>query len=423
MTDVFDVVRDLASTRADSLNGRKRKELMDLAIQSLEMSTQERKVLANRKDLVCWSKFGYQRLAKLLCVAFLAEKEKPQLRHNLCLRMCNVIMQSGDAKIIKSCRHYSSKFPREILDSIAKENLAAWALLPECEWDHFVKLTLGDRIATSKDMAVVGSRIANIPLESWESTVGPALVTKLKSKPESVIDVVKSLSEYLPSDLVARSKVIQSDLLPAVLKQIKSAKDTVREAAYMSADLGCSAVKAGYEKIDGAQITLSAIVKAAADTKSLTQIVQRQAIYVALRTIGDAVVSRKVALDPATVSEVLTGIRTPLAKEAKTAMEARQQGLEALFLDGKRNGGAGGYDEALAYMRNPVVLKNGPESQLVLGTLGRKLHPDVLESIVLDLWKDEKFVRGVEGLIEAANKKHAASSSIAQIEGLLAVYI
>ena len=49
MADVAEIIRDLASTRADCFNGRKRHELMTVAIQSLQSSTQDRKILANRK--------------------------------------------------------------------------------------------------------------------------------------------------------------------------------------------------------------------------------------------------------------------------------------------------------------------------------------------------------------------------------------
>jgi len=49
MEDVSDIIRDLASTKADCLTGRMRHDLMTVAIESLQLSTQERKLLANRK--------------------------------------------------------------------------------------------------------------------------------------------------------------------------------------------------------------------------------------------------------------------------------------------------------------------------------------------------------------------------------------
>jgi hypothetical protein len=46
-----------------------------------------------------------------------------------------------------------------------------------------------------------------------------------------------------------------------------------------------------------------------------------------------------------------------------------------------------------------------------------------VKTVVLDLWRDDKFVKGLEALVKTANKKHASSSSIPQVEGLLAIYI
>lgn len=399
---------------------------MDIANQSLQMSTMERKVLANRKDLVHWSHHGYQRLAQLVCTAILAESEKPQLRQNLCLRLCSILQQSGNSKLLQECQRKVQSV--EALATTAQDNIAAWALLPTVDWDLFVKVALnGTTIASATDMHLVSSCLSHLSLESWESKVGPAIVLKLKAKPESVMDLVKGLLQALSPLLVAQSKLVIEELLPVVMKQLKSPKDSVRNPAMVILQsMGKSMTKACGDKVDGASSSLRTVVQALADTKTLTQIAQRQAVYVVLASIGRAIMETKIGLDETIITEVLTGIRTPLAKEAKTATEARQQGLDALMawiVVGKRNGGGRGYDDALANLAAPIALKNGPDSQAVLGTFVQQVHPDLVESISLDLWKDEKFVKGLEGLIEAANKKHESASSIPQVEGLLAVYL
>jgi hypothetical protein len=370
-----------------------------------------------------------------LCVAILAETEKVQLRKNLCLRLCALLRQAGTPKLIEDCRRLLLETQPEkcegvlnTLEVIATENLAAWALVPVPDWERFVQLALnGDSIASAVDMVVASRSLSTLTLECWESTVGPAVITKLKSKPESVIDMVEGLTRYLPPAPVAQSKVTTDELLPAVMKHIKNPKDTVRNPASLIVQhLGKLSVKACTEKVDNAQQSLTSIVQALSDTKTLTQISQREAVYVALQAIGHAIVEAKVELSSSVTSSVLTGIQTPLAKEAKTAAEVRLRGLEALLqwiAIGKRYGGDKGYDDSLSYLRNPVCLNNGPDSLFVLGGLVQHVHPDLVESIVLDLWKDAKFVKGLEGLIEAANKKHASASSIPQVEGLLAVYL
>jgi len=404
---------------------------MDTAIQSLQMSTMERKVLANRKDLVCWSQHGYQRLAQLFCAAIVAETEKPQLRQNLCLRLCALLLQSGNAKLLEECRRKLKN--SATFDTSAQNNIASWALFPSAategaDWELFVKLALnGSTVASSTDMQIISRCLSEMNHDSWENKVGPAVVLKLKAKPESVIDMVEGLMRSLTPSVIAQSKIITEELSPAILKQLKSAKDSMRSTAILIIKhLGNGMVKACLDKVDGASNTLSKFLQALADTKTLTQIAQRQAVYVALGAVGSVIVESKVEMAKNIVSDVLTGIRTPLAKEAKTATEARQQGLEALLtwiVIGKRNGGEKGYDESLAYLSAPVALKNGPDSLAVLGTLVQQIHPDLVESICLDLSKDEKFMKGLEGLIEAANKKHEASSSIPQVEGLLGVYL
>lgn len=357
----------------------------------------------------------------------MAETEKPQLRQNLCLRLCNLLLQSGSNKLLEECRRKLKNI--STLETTAQENIAAWALLPSADWELFVKLALnGSTVASATDMQVVSHALSDMDLESWEAKVGPAVVLKLKAKPESVIDMVEGLTRSLPPSIGAQSKLI-TELLPAVMKQVKSPKDSVRNPATLILQhLAKAIIKAHVDKthVDAASSSLSKLVQALADTKTLTQIVQRQAVYVTLAAIGSLIVEAKVPMEKCIVSDVLNGIRTPLAKEAKTATEARQQGLEALLawvVIGKRNGGDKGYDEALAYLSAPVATKSLPESQAVLGTLVQQVHPDLVESICLDLWKDDKFVKGLEGLIEAANKKHESSSSIPQVEGLLAVYL
>lgn len=102
-------------------------------------------------DLVCWSRFGYQRLARLFCVAIAAETEKPQLRKNLLQRLLVVISTSGDATIAEKIRGSLSSDAMEVVESsFAKDHLSAWVLLPSSDWGSFVGLSLnGDSVASS----------------------------------------------------------------------------------------------------------------------------------------------------------------------------------------------------------------------------------------------------------------------------------
>ena len=351
------------------------------------------------------------------------ETEKPQLQKNLFLRLLNVISQSGDPTIVQTSRKHLSNV--EVIQSLAQEQLAAWALLPSPDWETFVRLSLnGDVIASSLDMKIVSQSIASMDVEAWDAMVGLAVVNKLKSKPESVMEMVAALTQYLPKEVVSRSN-LSEEVLSVVMKQVKSANDTVRNHATTTLkNLGSLAIQATVVNGDGAA-AISAIIKALIDAKSTTQLAHRLVVYNVLCAMGTQIVNARLEVDKSIVSEALTGIRIPLAKEAKMATEARQYGLDALLkwlVIGKRAGGGQAYDEALTYLRAPITLINGPDSQMVMGSMVLQMHPDVLESILLDLCQEEKFIKGLDGLVEAANKKHASSSSIPQVEGLLAIY-
>lgn len=310
----------------------------------------------------------------------------------------------------------------EIKDDVG---IPAFSLAPTADWQLFVKQAFKDPVASGIDMELCRSKLQSIELAAWEETVAPTVVLKLKAKPESVIDMVEGLARNVNPVVLVQSTVVEKELLPVLMKHIKSPKEAVREpSSLILQHLAGAAVKSSTDGVGGK--CLKSIVQALSETKTLTQIDQRQAVYVTLKAIGTVMVENKTEMDAEVISTLLSGICAPLAKEAKTATEARQEGLDTLLrwmVIAKRNGGSKGYDEALNYVRKPVIAKNGPESLAVLGSMVKLLHPDLVESLVLDLWKEAKFVSGLEGLVEAANKKHSSSSSIAQVEGLLAVYL
>ena len=377
-------------------------------------------------NLRCTSKYAYQRICGLLCAA-IAHEQESLVRSMLCKELCRLLGLSGDIKLLEDCR---LKLPlhdtKEIFAEIASESgIPAFSFAPP-DWQLFVTQALDDPVASAVDMGLCKPLLeSSMELTAWEETVAPAVVLKLKAKPESVIDMVEGLTRHVSHDVIAQSNVVANELLPVLMKHIKSPKVVVRESASLVLqNIGGAAVKSS--KTEEVNECLKKVVEALAETKGLTQVHQRQAVYVTLKEIGSMMGKEKTEMDASVISNVLSGICAPLGKEAKTATEARGHGVEALLrwlVIAKRNGGSKGFDEALAYVRKPVTLKNGPDSLAILGGLVQLIHPDMVESLVLDLWKEAKFVNGLEGLVEAANKKHASSSSIPQVEGLLAVYL
>ena len=169
--------------------------------------------------------------------------------------------------------------------------------------------------------------------------------------------------------------------------------------------------------------TLTTVVTALASalTSSLSQADQRQAAYEALRDIA---AEGNPTVDTSTISIVLENLVTALGKEAKTATAAKDAGLQAVLqwmVVAKRNdGGDKGYEAAIEFIRKPLVTGNGPETVWKCGTLLTFVHPDTVESIVLDLW-NANVTDGLESLVDASTKKHNASSVVPPVEGLVAV--
>jgi hypothetical protein len=382
-------------------------------------------------DITCSSKYAYRRIAGLYSTAIAAAEEDRNVRLKLCTGLCHLLRNAGDIKLLEDTRQglpLSNPDMLEIFAETSKESgIPAFSMLPPpYDWELFAQHSANqDPAASAVDMDLSKTLLQAMDLEAWEQTVGPMVVLKLKAKPETVIDMVEGLTRHIQPNVVVQSKLVVEELVPVLMKQIKSSKEIVRDTASLVLQhLGGAAIKAS--KTEDAQKCLAKIVQALAETKTLTLIHQRQAVYVALREIGIQMVVAKTELDAETISNVVSGICTPLAKEVKTATEVRDQGVGALLrwmVIAKRNGGSKGFDEALTYIRKPVIAKNGPDSLFVLGAMVQLLHPDLVESLILDLWKEAKFVSGLEALVEAANKKQASASSIPQVEGLLAVYV
>jgi HEAT repeat protein len=375
-------------------------------------------------DLKCSTKYAYQRIVGLFCVAINKEDDK-DVQSQLCKELCRLLGLSGNLKLVAECRQALPLDKlTETFSAIANDSgIPAMSLAPS-DWQIFVKHALGDTVASAMEMEMCEPMLKSIPFSDWEETVAPALILKLKSQPETASEMAEGLTKCINPDVIVQSKVVVDDLLPVLTKNAKSPKENIRQvSASILLNLASATIRASNQ--EDAKKCLEAIVTALADTKSLAQAYQRETVYTILKTIA-ATITKETAVDTKVISKVLQGVCTPLAKETKAATQAREEGLEALLrwmVVAKRNGGSTGYDEALTFVRAPVIAKNGADSLIMLGTLVQLLHPDLVESLVFDLWSDSKFVIGLEALVEAANKKHDSKSAAPPAEGLIAVYL
>eukprot|EP00535_Pseudo-nitzschia_heimii_P006924 CAMPEP_0197189268 /NCGR_PEP_ID=MMETSP1423-20130617/19466_1 /TAXON_ID=476441 /ORGANISM="Pseudo-nitzschia heimii, Strain UNC1101" /LENGTH=2796 /DNA_ID=CAMNT_0042641327 /DNA_START=47 /DNA_END=8437 /DNA_ORIENTATION=- len=432
--DFFDVIIDLASSRPDGISEDERDELMESAIDELSEDADIRQTLANHEVLKGSGKFANQRIARLYGVAIINEEDNADVRRKLCLSLCTMLKKCSNGKLVEECK-------RQFGDNVAAENafaeiaktnessfgIPALVFATTTDWELFLTTTLNsESVATIGDMKMCRSILEGMKADVWEETVGPPLLLKLKAKPESLLPMAEGFMRFVNPAAVASSKVAFDEYLPVLCKFLKSPKPRVRGlSSSILQFLAHAAIDQEQEEY------LSKLIEVVAETKDLTQPHQRQIVYQTLYQIGSKITAseKAIGIKKTTASAVLSGVGVPLAKEAKSAKENREQGLQALIswiVIARKNGvgeGNKGYDDALIFVRKPVIAKNGPDTVTNIGTMVQQINPDTMENIVLDLWKEPKFVKGLDAMIEQANKKHASSSSVAPVDGLLAVYL
>jgi len=422
---ILELVNEIACSRLDCIPVQKRNDLIKEAASILAESESDRAAFSKSGCIGCSTKNGYNRIAQLYQVS-IANESQNDIRISLCKKLCELLKKASDPALLEDVK---SKLPLEelsdIFSEIAKENAIPAVAFTTPTWDTFISSSMSDPVATSPDMALCRSALKTMDAETWEKTIAPALLLKIKAKPETVLDFAQGLFENVSSDVLAQSSLIVKEGVPTLVKHARSPKEIVRfPAAKILQRLATAAV----ESNDGSQASalLSEVSKSVSDPKSLAQAYQRQTAYEILKVAGTIVGLRKVAVKSETASTVMTSICTVLKKEAKSAEDIRTLGVEALLrwmVIGKRNGQPKGYETALAFISTPAVSKQAADAPIVLGGMVTTLDQDILESIVVDLFNDAKFVKGLETFIEAANKKHASASSIPQVAGLLAVYL
>ena len=384
--------------------------------------------------LKCAGKLANQRIARLYGVAIINEKNDDDLRRKLCLNLCTMLKKISNGKLVEECKRQlgDNGDAMAIFADFAKSNesslgIPALVFAATTDWDLFLTIALNtEPVATIGDIKMCRSILEGMEAAVWEGTVGPSLLLKLKAKPESLLPMAEAFMRFVNPVAVASSKVAFEEYLPLLCKLLKSPKQRVQGlSSSILQNLAQAAIDQEQEEC------LSKLIEVVADTKGLTQPHQRQIVYHTLYQIGTKITvsEHNIAIQKGTSSAVLSGVGVPLAKEAKSATENREQGLQALIswiVIARKNGvgeGDKGYNDALAFVRKPVIAKNGPDTVTTIGTMVKHINPDTMENIVLDLWKEPKFVKGLEAMIEQANKKHASSSSIAPVDGLLAIYL
>jgi hypothetical protein len=359
----------------------------------------------------------------LYCIA-LANEEETDVISLLLRGLCHVLAQLTDPPILESCP--ISLFEKKdlfgpLLKAIAKESsfcdyvpaLSLGSMLVEDERSEWLELLITrafNTFASRQEMKLCNSLLSHVTQQEWTDIAASTVVLKLRAKPERALETTLALVEGLRD-----VELSDPQLLETLLKHLKSSKAHSRSLA--------QSILVRMALLKPESLTFVNVAEAVANslTTVSTQADQRQAAYEALR---DMVSQGQPTVEAKVVSTVLTSICAALGKEAKTASLAREAGLEALLqwmvVAKRNNGGDKGYDEALEFLRRPLADGSGPDAQWRCGKLLTFLHPDVVESVVLDLWT-AKVENGLQLLVDASTKKHSASSTVPPVEGLVAV--
>jgi HEAT repeat protein len=389
-----------------------------------------------------------------------------EIRKKLCVGLCAVLEKSKDGNLLQDCKKSlvigdkRNKDDSKRVENIFKEisgdcrlrvRIPALALLTDSCWDLFVELILNsDRTASAGDMELCQFILKDIDQVAWEVTVGPAALLKLKAKPESVVGIMEGLTRFINPTVLATSTTVVNEYLPVLIKNLRSPRELLREqSSLILQHIAQKAIRTSSLANENSVVSIRCLVKlleGIADTKTLTQPYQRLIVYSTFYEIGVymtgkttnkssheakaqlSIESANFPLDAQVLSTLLTGICACLTKEAKSATNIFDMGVKALVMwtvVAKRNinGAGSGFELALSFIRKPVISQNGSDTIAVVGAMVQQAHPDALEKLVLDLWRDEKFSKSLDELIEDGNKKQATSSSIPPVDGLLAVFL
>lgn len=245
----------------------------------------------------------------------------------------------------------------------------------------------------------------------WQTTIAPALLLKVRSHPDKALDTVLGWIQGLVQN--GDSIALQDEWIQLLLQKhiVQGNKDENRLLAQRI--LRVSAQQSGAYTIATAVAQVQA-----------SQVGVRMACYTLLQQLAHDLQSQQQQQQPfgesSSLQDIWDGLLALLSKETKS--EVKRMGTEALvewMVVAKRQETE--YDAALKFFQSPIDSKttNTSEAARLWTVLVQKVQPDLLQAIVLDLWRgsDKTWNQAIESMLETAAKKKAA-----HVDGLLAVY-
>ena len=283
--------------------------------------------------------------------------------------------------------------------------------------ESFMQQAFGVKICEPLEMKICRGLVASLSSEEWNDIVLPILAKKLKASPEKVLETCEVLIESLDEG-IQTSAVGLVDLVGSLVRQLKSAKESLRRSA------GRALVQLSKRNV-ATEVAVGVV-------GGLSTLAQNEARQLAYDTLTDIAKFASLRNEDSTtppqdsLDTILSTIATALSKELKTATTPRQAGVQALvawMAVAKRCNSSGtGYQQALTYLTSPLMTSNGPDTVQRMSPLFLTVNNDVQDLLILDMLSQNstKVEQGLQDLIDNATKKR---TSVASVEGLVALHI
>jgi hypothetical protein len=402
MSDTIDsLVRELASSRADALQPKARKALLDEAHHVLQTESAARqrlaewngttgtsKMFSNRifwiishqifatlslySDIECSSPYAYRRIVALLQLSIQQPTDQGdgEVTKGLLRNLTRLLDLSNNAELADSCR---DKLAATVTN---KQPLIAW--LMELAPTSVAAISLGSALdpsdvnawlpfllqhGSSHNLKLTRSFIQSLSVETWTSILSNQLQLKLKSHPDKSLSTVLVWLQYL-----SFAVVLDQDWMDLILKHLLGPKDLNRDLASQI----CLAVEPSSAHALAQAMVVSPISLAPA----------RQTVYECL--VKMAIHVNDDAFD--VVDTVLQGlINNLIVKETKHRLLAFQAMIKWLAVPKHQSEG---YKAAIDVIRN--------QKPDVLRELVQRVRPDQLDRIVVDLFDSKEWQQSIE---------------------------
>ena len=286
-----------------------------------------------------------------------------------------------------------------------------------------------------RDLALASACLAKVTPQQWTDALQAPLQLRLKSHPDAALVTCDGWIRALSSRAIGP---ISPAWLALLLKHVTAGAGSPQQDQNRAT---AARILIAWATKNNSSASASRICTAVAGPVPASTPAVREQLYEILQAIGQHVSSisgngssgngssdsndndnqETTTVDATVVEAVLQGLVTMVSKEPKA--EHRQVGLESLLewmVVAKRS--KQDYQQAWDLFRKPMQTKNSSEAGTTMGLLVQKVHPDLLESMVVDLWKSApdvpKFVKSLETWVDGA-----ASKKSMQVEGLLVLYL